>query len=282
MLDWIRPARGNEPIGDDDVTTSTPFPSGDVGVERDGHVVTVELRRPPHNFFDIGLVREIAGIYEQLDADPECRVILLAAQGSAFCAGADFSGRGPSVIPEGGRQSNPLYDEALRLFSCRKPVVAAVHGPAVGGGLGLALSADFRVTCPAARFAANFARLGIHCGFGISVTLPRLVGVQKASTLLYTGRRIGGEEAFAIGLADVLAADGEVRFEAMKLAREIAGSAPLAVASMRDTLRAGLVEQVRQAVAREGAEQVWQFATEDFKEGVAATAARRAPVFHGR
>src|SRR6185295_19131864 len=108
--------------------------------------------------------------------------------------------------------------------------------------------ADFRITCAEARFSANFNRLGFHPGFGLSVTLPRLVGVQQAALLLYTGRRIGGQEAQRIGLADLLVAQDQVRTRAIELAREIAASAPLAVQSTRATVRAGLVEQIRVAV----------------------------------
>lgn len=254
----------------------------DLAVERDGFVTMVEIRRPPHNFFSLELIRSLADIFAALDADPGCRCILLAAQGKSFCAGADFSGRERSVVPAEVQKSNPLYDEAVRLFACLKPVVAAVHGPAIGGGLGLAVMADFRVTCPEARFSANFNRLGFHPGFGLTVTLPRLVGVQKAALLFYTGRRINGEEAFAIGLADFLVAQDQVRAEAMKLAHEIALSAPLAVVSTRTTLRLGLADQVRVATAREGAEQGWQYMTEDFTEGVAAMSQRRAPQFKGK
>jgi enoyl-CoA hydratase/carnithine racemase len=146
----------------------------------------------------------------------------------------------------------------------------------------LALVADFRVTCAEARFSANFNRLGFHPGFGLSVTLPRLVGVQQAALLFYTGRRINGAQAHAIGLADLLVAQDQVRARATELASEIAGSAPLAVQSTRATVRTGLVEQIRLAVARESMEQNRHFLSEDFKEGVAAMAARRPPQFKGR
>ena len=115
----------------------------------------------------------------------------------------------------------------------------------------------------------------------MTVTLPRLIGAQRAAMLFYTGRRIAGEEALAFGLVDVLVAQDQVRAEAMKLAQEIALSAPLAVQATRATLRAGLVEQIRSAVARESTEQNAQFKTADFVEGVAAMAARRAPRFTG-
>lgn len=259
--------------------TSSSNPEVDVSF--DGPVATVEIRRPPHNFFTIGLIQQLADAFEDLDADRRCHAILLAAQGTAFCAGADFSNRDATPPQRSPRAVNPLYGEAIRMFSCGKPVVAAVHGPAIGGGLGLALVADFRVTCPEARFSANFNRLGFHPGFGLSVTLPRLVGTQQAALLFYTGRRIGGEAALAIGLADMLVAQDQVRAEASKLAREIATSAPIAVQSTRATLRQGLVEQIRVAVARESIEQNAHFKTADFREGVAAMGARREPQFKG-
>lgn len=255
--------------------------SNDVAISFDGPVATVEICKPPHNFFTIPLIRHLADAFEDLEADRRCHAIVLAAQGTAFCAGADFSNREATPPQRSPRALNPIYDEALRMFACAKPVVAAVHGPAIGGGLGLALVADFRVTCPEAKFSANFNRLGFHPGFGLSVTLPRLVGVQQAALLFYTGRRIGGEEAARIGLADLLVPQDQVRVEAAKLAREIAISAPLAVQATRATLRQGLVEQIRLAVARESAEQNAQFKTADFREGVAAMAARREPNFKG-
>src|SRR5262249_49688737 len=169
--------------------------SKELTVEIAEHVALVEIHRPPNNFFDVRLIAEIGEAYEALDRDPSCRAIVLAAEGKAFCAGADLSGR--SAGTSEGPQRH-LYKEAIRLVRTRKPVVAAVHGAAVGGGLGLALSADFRVTSAEARFSANFSRLGFHQGFGLSVTLPRLAGPQQAALLLYTGRRIAGDEAVSI------------------------------------------------------------------------------------
>lgn len=256
--------------------------STDVQVTRQQHVAIVEICRPPHNFFDQPLIRDLAIAFEAIDADADLRSIVLCAQGNAFCAGANFGTRGDPTGADSPRRVNPLYDEALRIFACAKPVVAAVHGPAIGGGLGLALVADFRITCPEARFSANFTRLGFHPGFGLSVTLPRLIGLQQAALLFYTGRRITGEQALAIGLADGLVPQDQVRAEAIKLATEIAGSAPLAVQSTRESLRRGLVDQIRAAVARESLAQNREFLSADFKEGVAAMTARRAPVFTGR
>src|SRR6266542_4036865 len=215
---------GRRPNGE--VAMNVAAQNRDVGVSLSGHVATVEIRRPPHNYFDNALIRAIAEAFDALDADPQCRAVVLAAEGKSFCAGADFSKRLDTAAASdvGNGEAKHLYKEGTRLFRNKKPVVAAVHGAAVGGGLGLALVADFRVTCPEARFSANFSRLGFHPGFGLTTTLPRLIGAQRAALLFYTGRRIRGDEAVRIGLADVLAPQAEVRAAAQALATEIAQS----------------------------------------------------------
>ena len=251
--------------------------ASDVTVELTRHVAVVEIHRPPNNFFDTALIKGIADFYEQLDHETECRAIVLCAEGKHFCAGADFS------RPAEDRVSpNELYAQAIRLFRAGKPVIAAVHGAAIGGGLGLALSADFRVAAPSSKFSANFSRLGFHPGFGITATLPRVVGQQKALEWMLTGERFGGESAHAAGLVDELAADGDVRPAAIRFAERIAASAPLALISIRATMRAGLAEAVTAATEHELAEQIRLQATADFREGVTAAAQRRAPTFTGR
>jgi len=262
-------------------------PFKDIGVEMHGFVALIEIRRPPNNFFDIALIKEIAETLEALDQDAGCRAVVLAAQGKAFCAGANF-GDGSSLNKEGqrpGEASAPvqhLYMEAVRLFRTAKPIIAAVHGAAVGGGLGLAMVADFRVTCPEARFCGNFTRLGFHPGFGLTVTLPEVIGKTKAALMFYTSRRFTGEEAHAMGLADVLVPQAEVRQAALKLAAEIAENAPLGVAATRATMRAGLADRVKAATEHELEVQRRLRATDDFKEGVKAMAERRVPNFAGR
>ena len=237
------------------------------------HVALVEFSRPPHNYFDGALIGAIADAYEQLERDGSYRAIVLCSEGKHFCAGADFAGENPA--------EGDLYEQAVRLFAAGLPVVAAVQGAAVGGGLGVALSADFRVAGPDSRFSANFARLGIHHGFGVTVTLPRVVGPQRALELLYTGVRLRGEEAHAIGLCDRFAAEDRLREEAVVLAEEIAASSPLAVRAIRRTMRGSLAQEIREATAHEASEQAKLFATRDFREGVAAAADRRRPRFTG-
>jgi len=256
---------------------------GDVSVALDEHVALVEIHRPPHNFFDRQLIKDLADAFEALDKDAACRALVLASEGKSFCAGANFTDRiatGGSEQATGG--ASHLYKEAVRLFACEKPVVAAIQGPAIGGGLGLALVADFRVVSPDARFAANFVRLGIHPGFGLTFTLPRLIGIHSASLMFLTGRRIHGEQALQWGLADVLVAPDRLRETARQLALEIAEGAPLAVRSTRATLRRGLAEAVKAQTDHEFTEQSWLMRTEDHREGVRAVSERRPGRFVGR
>jgi enoyl-CoA hydratase/carnithine racemase len=258
----------------------------DIGIEKNGHVALVEIRRPPNNFFDIPLIKEIADAFESFDKDIHIRAVVLASQGKAFCAGANF-GDGSTLDARGRRPNEPgpgvapLYIEGNRLFRTRKPIVAAVHGAAVGGGLGLAMVADFRVTCPEARFCANFTRLGFHPGFGLTVTLPTVIGQTKAALMFYTSRRVSGEEAYSMGLADVLVSQEGVRDAAIKLAGEISENSPLGLIATRMTVRGDIADRVRKATDHELEEQTRLRKTEDFKEGVKAVFERRLPNFQG-
>ncbi len=261
----------------------------DIGIEKSGHVALVEIQRPPNNFFDVALIQEIATAFEAFDQDSNIRAVVLAAQGKVFCAGANF---GDGSTPDDkehppGDLKRPeavqnLYIEGNRLFRTKKPIVAAVQGAAVGGGLGLAMVADFRVTCPEARFVANFTRLGFHPGFGLTVTLPAVIGPSKAALIFYTSRRVPGDEAYAMGLADVLVPQDQVRDAALKLAAEIAENSPLGVTATRASLRGDLADRVLKATEHELVEQTRLRQTADFAEGVKAVAERRLPKFEGR
>ena len=249
----------------------------DITVEIDGNIAFVEINRPPNNFFDYLLIQQIADAYEEIDSIPECRIIILSSEGKNFCAGANF-GQDEDMLDKSVPYAK-LYAQAVRLFKTKKPVIAVIQGAAIGGGLGLALSADFRIASPEARFSANFAKLGFHPGFGSSVTLPRVVGRQMAMDMLFTARRVNGEEAFSIGLADKLTQKENLMKEAINFAEEISSSAPMAVESIRSTLRGNLAQQVEEIVDWELSEQVRLQKTEDFKAGIKASLKRELPKF---
>jgi enoyl-CoA hydratase/carnithine racemase len=259
---------------------------GDVEVTIDPvrFVATAEIQRPPNNFFDTALINSLADAFEALDGDATCRAIVLCAAGKHFCAGANFDDPGQQAERGTRRREdgNPLYTAAVRLFRTKKPIVAAIQGAAVGGGFGLAVMPDFRVVSPDARFTANFVKLGFHPGFGLSHTLPRLIGVQRANLMFFTGRRVDGETALEWGLADVLADTSQLRTEAGRLAAEIAENAPLAVMSVRATVRQGLADDVKEMTDHEFVEQFRLQQTEDHREGVRAVAERRPGKFKGR
>ena len=253
---------------------------GDVSVEIHGHVALLTFSRPPNNHVSVESMRDLADALFEIDETTDLRASVLTGGGKVFCAGADLVNPG-GVGAQGMQGINPLYVEAVRLFSAKKPIVAAVQGAAVGAGLGLALVADFRVVAPEARFTANFVKLGFHPGFGITLTLPKVIGQQRAALMCLTGRRLTGEQALEWGLADAMAPQDELKGAALRLAGEIAENAPLAVQSTRATFRQGLAEAVKTQTDHEMAEQTWLRKTKDFAEGVRAVNERRPGAFVG-
>ncbi|MBL8651152.1 MAG: enoyl-CoA hydratase/isomerase family protein [Sphingopyxis sp.] len=256
-----------------------------IGVEHHDHVAIVRFAHATNNHVNLPLIRALAEALEALDADDNCRATILCSEGRIFCAGADLTA--PNTLGEEPSESFAestikFYQQAVRLFALRKPMIAAVQGAAVGAGLGLALAADFRLAAPEARFAANFVTLGFHPGFAISHTLPRAIGEQRAATMLLTGRRISGEVARDWGLADAVAPLDGLLDAALALAGEIAANGPLGVEATRATLRRDLVSAVRAATAIEAARQAEIGDTLDFAEGRRAVQERRPGRFERR
>lgn len=250
-------------------------------IQIQGHVALLVFQNPPLNFATVGLLRLIADALERMDAEPTVRAVVLASEGKSFCAGADLA----SPNGFGAQGDDPLrefYDQALRIFACRKPIIAAVQGAAIGAGLGLAVAADFRVATPEARFSANFTKLGFHPGFGLTCTLPRVIGAQRATEMFLTANRYKAEVVAAWGLVDRMTPTDQLRETALAFAAEIAENAPLALLATRATLRSNLAEQVRTTLIHEHAEQLKLQPTEDFAEGVRAMTERRAGNFVGR
>ena len=249
----------------------------DVTVAVEDYVATVEFHRPPNNFFDVPLIQALVKAVFALDDDPDCRAIVLCSEGKNFCAGADL---GPAVGPR-GQHREPLRPGGRPLLGHASRSSPRYRARRSAAGLGLALAADFRVATPDSRFSCNFAKLGFHQGFGVSVTLPAVVGQQRALELMYTGGQAKGAEALAIGLCDRLTSPEDLRDAAHEFASEIAASGPLAVLAIRETMRGELADRVRAATRREHEQQQILRATSDFQEGVAAMTERRPPRFTG-
>jgi enoyl-CoA hydratase/carnithine racemase len=250
----------------------------DLKVTLDNYVAVAEIQRPPHNFFDYDLIEAFAECFEDLAEDNNCRAIVMCAAGKNFCAGANFNQPVKDAKPRKGH----LYQEAVRLFRTPKPIIGAIQGAAVGGGLGLALVPDFRVASPEARFSANFTRLGFHPGFGLTTTLPEVIGKSRAELMFYTSRRIQPEQALQWGLVDMIVPAEELRDAAIGLATEIAECSPISIMETRKTMRRDLADRVKAATDHELSIQDRLRQTEDFKEGVAAMTERRVPNWKGR
>lgn len=253
----------------------------EVTATKTSHIGEIRFAKPPFNYACPELLRQIADRIDAFDADPDVRCLLLSSEGKSFCAGADLAGDESITAANGMDSISDLYSQALRIFARRKPMVAAIQGAAIGAGLGLAMSADFRVAAPAARLSANFVRLGFHPGFGLTHTLPRALGQQRAAWLMLSATRAKPDDALAWGLVDRLSGDADLMEVSRGFAGEIADNAPLALVSVRQTLQAGLIEDLRRTLAHEHHEQTILKATADYAEGVASVFERREANFTG-
>jgi len=253
-----------------------------ITTHKTAHVSEIRFSRPPHNFASPELIGQIADALAANDVDPDIRCSVLIADGKSFCAGADLAGDTSLTGGDGMDTVGQLYRQAVRLFHRKKPMIAAIQGAAVGAGLGLALSADFRVASPEARFAANFTRLGFYPGFGLTHTIPRLVGAQRAAWMMLSSARVKPEMALEWGLIDRLTQADDLAQEAHRMATEIADNAPLALMAVRATIAEGLADAVESAMQREHAQQTILKATDDYKEGVASVFERREAHFVNR
>lgn len=254
-----------------------------VEFDRQGHVGEIIFFNPPHNFANVELLSAIGDAFEGMDEDPEIRCILLRSEGKSFCAGADLqTGESSAAGSDGVAAIAQFYEGAARLFRRKKPVVAAIQGAAIGAGLGLALSADFRIASPGARFSANFVRLGFFPGFGLTCTLPRLIGRQRATWMMMSAERLKPERAVELGLADRLSDGDDLVADARTMAAEIAANAPLSLLDVRATMTGSLATEVKEALAFELSRQAILRETDDYAEGVASVFARREARFVGR
>lgn len=246
-------------------------------VERSGAVSTVTLNRPERrNAIDGALRTAIRETFAELDADDAIRVVILTGAGTAFCAGIDLADGAAAPDPA---RSRPVAEPLWRFT---KPVVAAMNGPAVGGGLELALACDIRIAAERARFGLPEVRIGSLPGSGGTQRLPRIVGPGRAAAMILTGELIDAAAALASGLVTAVHPDDELAAAAADLAGRIAANAPLSLVAAKAALRAA--EDLGLEAGRVVERDLWArlAATEDRAEGRAAFRERRPPRFTGR
>jgi enoyl-CoA hydratase len=246
----------------------------------------LELNRPERlNAISNGLLDELHAELELLAVDRSARVVVLTGRGRGFCAGLD-------LIDRAGDQSFRPAQERMRfqkriaalmtgLRSLPQPVIAAVNGPAAGGGLALALASDVRIAGAAARFGDAFVRIGLSgCDVGVSWLLPRLIGASRAFELMLTGRVIDAVEADRIGLVSKVVPDEELLEAALTVAREIVGNSPFGVRMTKDVMWSQLeIGSMAAGIALENSTQIATTFTADQPEAVRAFLERRPPEF---
>jgi enoyl-CoA hydratase/carnithine racemase len=256
-------------------------------VDEQTHIGRLTLNRPENrNSMTAELLDAFSQASEQARVHPTMRVLVVTGTGPCFSSGADFRAivqrEDTERVTLAHERSFAMYAPFLSLRKIEVPIVGALNGHAVGGGFGLALSCDLRVAAEHARYGANFARLGLHPGLGIGYLLPRLIGLPKASELLFTGKLIDGRSGERLGLMNKAVPASEVLAESLALALEIAKSAPLAVRSMKRMMLAQLGWDVERAAMEEAMAQAATLQTDDVKEGIAALLEKREPHFLGR
>ena len=252
-----------------------------VDVTREESVAVVTLNRPPVNAMTEDFARELKEAFSDC-ADPAIRAVVVTGQ-PHFAAGADIKGFQATFDAGVEERSAWTLQEAIGILeSLEKPTVAAVHGYALGGGLELAMGADFRFLADDARVGQPEILLGLIPGAGGTQRLARLVGYQRAKEMVLTGRQIDSEEALQIGLADQVFPSAELLDTTLEAAREWATKATCAIAAGKKALNAGFGLPVSEGLLIERDAFNESFGTEDAREGVAAFIAKREADFKGR
>lgn len=246
----------------------------------DGAVGLIELTRPPVNALSGELATELNDVVGEAE-DPAIRAVVITGR-PHFAAGADISGfQTAHAAGESGLSENRINVVIRRLEQLAKPTIAAVHGYALGGGLELAMSADFRYLADDAQVGQPEIKLGIIPGAGGTQRLPRLVGFNTAKELNYSGRFVGAEEALAIGLADKVVGSDELLATALEDAAEWATKATLGIAAAKKAMNEGWGKPIDEALQVEADAFTECFNTNDAREGVAAFLEKRDATFSG-
>jgi enoyl-CoA hydratase len=259
-----------------------------VQVRDHDQVAVVTMNRPERlNALGPQLTQELIDTFRHLHRAREVGAVVIEGAGDGFCAGADLQGDGgPAPDAEGRgpvgvvyRTQEQLVDMILAIHECDKPVVAAVHGAAVGGGLAIALASDLRVATPTTRFGAAFIKVGLSaCDVGVSYFLPRIVGATRAAEIMLTGRHFSGEEAERWGMLNALVPDGEETQAAIDLAAQVAANTEYGVWMTKRGLWANIdAPSIRHALELENRTQVLGTFTGNMTEAMIAFREKRPP-----
>jgi enoyl-CoA hydratase/carnithine racemase len=250
------------------------------------------LNRPEQlNALSLPLVEELCGFFSSVRDDYQTRVIIMRGAGSAFCAGADLKDARERVAEEAFTSPQAKYkfqqmfgNIVVQMREAPQPLIAAVHGPAVGGGLSIALACDTRIAGESARFSAAFIRIGVTAGdMGASYFLPRLVGLSRAAEILYTGRFIDAATADRIGLVSCVVPDDKLDEEAMELARDMVRNSPFGLRLSKELLNQNIdAPSLTTAIHLENRSQALCLLTEDCMEGILAFLQKREAQYHDR
>jgi enoyl-CoA hydratase len=248
------------------------------------HVLQVTLNRPAvRNAINTEMGRDLLDLWTALIAAPgEVRAVVLTGAGGVFCAGGDLKERN-GMTDEAWRAQHEIFERAYwALLDCPVPVIAAVNGPAYGGGCETVLACDFAYAVPGARFALTEVTLGIMPGAGGTQLLPRAVGERRAKEIILTGRPFGAEEALAWGMLNRIAAPEMLLEEALETAAAIAGNAPMSVRQAKKSIHAGLQMDLKNAFLFEIEAYNRLIPMADRQEGIRAFNEKRKPRFEGR
>jgi enoyl-CoA hydratase/carnithine racemase len=239
-----------------------------VRVQADQAVATIRLDRPPMNALNSQVQEEIAAAATQVTADQAVRAVVLYGGPKVFAAGADIKEMAAAGYAQMAVSSRRLQECFTAVAKIPKPVVAAITGYALGGGLELALCADFRIAGEGARVGQPEILLGVIPGAGGTQRLPRLIGPAKAKDIVFTGRFVGAAEALAIGLVDQVVPDAEVHQAATKLMARYAGGPAMALRAAKQAIDEGLDTDLDTGLEIERLNFAGLFATEDQKTGM--------------
>jgi enoyl-CoA hydratase/carnithine racemase len=239
-----------------------------VRVEIEAAIAVIRLDRPPMNALNAQVQSEIADAAAQVSADPDVRAVVLYGGEKVFAAGADIKEMTDASYGRMATDTRRLQDSFTAVAKIGKPVVAAITGYALGGGLELALCADFRVVGTSARVGQPEILLGIIPGAGGTQRLPRLVGPARAKDIVFTGRFVGADEALAIGLADKVVPDADVFGAATELVRRYARGPALALRAAKQAIDSGLDVDLATGLEIERLHFAGLFATQDQRAGM--------------